>query len=149
MLRDTRHFRHFRRLTGFEQQGLFYWVERKFAVFAVFVKNLSFLAGQRHGVPKAPFLGPDDGVRVFGPGRPPRTSAAYVAPTLCLCCFSVPDFCGSTDSNNKRPGWGGGNQITHQIEGGRTSTSTPASIPEDFMLGERMGMRFHRRLWLF
>ena len=41
---------------------LFYRLEREFVIFAVFVekqkKNL-FLAGQRHGLPKAPFLGPD------------------------------------------------------------------------------------------
>ena len=43
----------------FEQQKpLFYWLGRKFVIFAVFVKNPLFLAGQKHGLPKAPFLGP-------------------------------------------------------------------------------------------
>ena len=36
------------------------WLERKFVISAVFVKNPVVLAGQRHGLPKAPLLGPRD-----------------------------------------------------------------------------------------
>ena len=37
---------------------LFYWLECKFVIFVVFVRNPRFWAGQKHGLPKAPFLGP-------------------------------------------------------------------------------------------
>ena len=37
---------------------LFYWLECRFVIFAIFVKNPLFLAGQKHGLPKAPFSGP-------------------------------------------------------------------------------------------
>ena len=37
---------------------LFYWLEREFVMSAVFVKKPPPYAGQRHGLPKAPFLGP-------------------------------------------------------------------------------------------
>ena len=43
---------------GLSSKTLVLLLERKFAIFAVFVKNHLFLAGQRHGVPKAPSLGP-------------------------------------------------------------------------------------------
>ena len=36
---------------------LFYWLECRFVIFAIFVKNPLFLAGQKHGLPKAPFSG--------------------------------------------------------------------------------------------
>ena len=61
---------------------LFYWLECRFVIFAIFVKNPLFLAGQKHGLPKAPFSGPrffarnricedgwhskDKAIRVFG-----------------------------------------------------------------------------------
>ena len=38
---------------------VFFWLERKFVIFAVFVKSPLVLAGQRYGFPKAPFLDPD------------------------------------------------------------------------------------------
>ena len=37
---------------------LFYWLECRFVIFAIFVKNPLFLAGQKHGLPKTPFSGP-------------------------------------------------------------------------------------------
>ena len=36
---------------------MLYWLERKFVIFAIFVTSPLFLAGQRHGLPKAPFSG--------------------------------------------------------------------------------------------
>ena len=36
---------------------LFYWLECRFVIFAIFVKNPLFLVGQKHGLPKAPFSG--------------------------------------------------------------------------------------------
>ena len=52
--RDTRHFRHFRRFTGFEQQSPCFQIRH----FRQFRQNPLFLAGQKHGLPKAPFSGP-------------------------------------------------------------------------------------------
>ena len=40
-------------------KALVYWSERN-VIFALFVKNPLVLAGQRHGLPKAPFWGPSD-----------------------------------------------------------------------------------------
>ena len=37
---------------------LFCWSECRFVIFAIFFKNPLFLAGQKHGLPKAPFSGP-------------------------------------------------------------------------------------------
>ena len=37
---------------------VFYWLELKFVIFAIFVRNPLALEGQRDGLPKAPFLGP-------------------------------------------------------------------------------------------
>ena len=48
----------------FDNPDLFYQLERKFVIFAVFVENPLFLMRQRHGLPKAPFLGP----RLLRPG---------------------------------------------------------------------------------
>ena len=47
-LSDTRHFRHFRRLRGSEEQNhCFQWVECKFVIFAVFVKMGPFWQGAK------------------------------------------------------------------------------------------------------
>ena len=43
---DTRHFRHFRRFTGLEQQSPCF-LERKFVIFAVFVKNPLLFGGTK------------------------------------------------------------------------------------------------------
>ena len=44
---------------------LFYWLECRFVIFAIFVKNPLFLAGQKHGLPKAPLSGPREVPRKF------------------------------------------------------------------------------------
>ena len=56
-MRDTRHFRRF---TGFEQQRLcFISQNANSSFFAVFwSKKKPLFGGQKHGLPKAPFLGP-------------------------------------------------------------------------------------------
>ena len=36
---------------------LFYWLECRFVIFAIFVKNPLYLAGQKHGLPKATVFG--------------------------------------------------------------------------------------------
>ena len=47
-LSDTRHFRHFRRFRGSEERSAcFQWVERNFAIFAVFVKTAPFWQGAK------------------------------------------------------------------------------------------------------
>ena len=43
---------------GSSSKALFYWLECRFVIFAIFVKTPLFLAGQKHGLPKAPFSGP-------------------------------------------------------------------------------------------
>ena len=54
-LHDTPpHFRHVRHIGA--TKPLFYWIERKLVIFAVFVKPPLFARGQRHGLPKDPDL---------------------------------------------------------------------------------------------
>ena len=71
-------------------KALVYWLERKFVIFAAFTKTPLFLAGQRHGLPKAPFLGP----RLETPS--PEVSRKHAAdhrlqtPTLSLQAFYPP-----------------------------------------------------------
>ena len=46
--RDARHFRHFRCFHGVQAaKPLFYWLERKFVFFAIFVKTSSFWQGAK------------------------------------------------------------------------------------------------------
>ena len=49
------------------EKPLFYWLESRFVIFAIFVKKPLFLAGQKHGLPKAPFSGPRDFKEPRGP----------------------------------------------------------------------------------
>ena len=46
-LSDTRHLRNFRRFRGFEERSPCFQLECKFVIFAVFVKNGPFLAGDK------------------------------------------------------------------------------------------------------
>ena len=80
---------------------LFYWLECRFVIFAIFVKTPLFLAGQKHGLPKAPFSGPRRMSRDSPPNRPRDTSEAYRPPNSFMCSlflvFSSPycyDLCG-------------------------------------------------------
>ena len=43
---------------GSSSKALFYRLECRFVIFAIFVKNPLFLAGQKHDLPKTPFSGP-------------------------------------------------------------------------------------------
>ena len=56
---DTRHFRHFRRFHGVSAgKPLLCSLERKFVIFAVFVRTPSFCRGAKARFTKAPFVGP-------------------------------------------------------------------------------------------
>ena len=84
-----------------EAKPLFHWLECRIAVFAIFVKNTLFLAGQKHGLPKAPFSGPrkkkkQHKRRPFGPDFP-RTSL-----TLTPGCPGVKKFLPTIGAAGKR-----------------------------------------------
>ena len=63
---------------------LFYWLECRFVIFAIFVKNPLFLAGQKHGLPKAPFQDPDKPKKVRFANVSEKDSGTSSGTPFCL-----------------------------------------------------------------
>ena len=83
---------------------LFYWLECRFVIFAIFVRNPLFLAGQKHGLPKAPFSGPRRKCLCAFSGRHAGSSSTITSPTQSFFSLMLSFHCVDSPSTSYRIG---------------------------------------------